>query len=70
MPLTPSQKRKVAELREISKIACIDFWNVEHSNDDNSVKDVVLDLKARFQNGVFERPQRHRRHNFANEYNS
>jgi hypothetical protein len=44
MPLTPSQKRKVAQLREISKIACIDFWNVENTDDDNSVKDIVLDL--------------------------
>ena len=44
MPLTPSQKRKFAELHEISKIACIDFWNVERSNDDNDVKDIVLDL--------------------------
>jgi hypothetical protein len=44
MPLTPSQKHKVAELREISEIACIDFWNAESSNDDSSVKHVVLDL--------------------------
>jgi hypothetical protein len=45
MPLTPSQKRKVAGLREISKIACIDFWNVESSNDNNSVKTSCLTLR-------------------------
>ena len=44
MSLTSSQKKKVAELHEISKIACIDFWNVEHSDDDNSTKHSVLDL--------------------------
>lgn len=44
MALTPKQKAKVRELEEISKLACVDFWNVQHSNDDNDVKHIVLDL--------------------------
>ena len=44
MALTPRQKAKVKELEEISKIAGVDFWNVEHSHDDNDAKNVILDL--------------------------
>lgn len=44
MPLTPRQKAKVEELKEISKIVCVDFWNVDTSNDDNDVKNMVLQL--------------------------
>jgi hypothetical protein len=43
-PLTARQRAKVKELEEISKIACIDFWNIENANDDNDVINIILDL--------------------------
>jgi hypothetical protein len=44
MALTRAQKAKVRELEEISRLAGVDFWNVEHSTDDNDVKNIVLEL--------------------------
>jgi hypothetical protein len=44
MPLTLKQKAKIKELEEIGRIACVDFWNVKDSCDDNSIKNAVLDL--------------------------
>ena len=44
MPLTAALKAKVSELEEISKIVCVDFWTVEHSEDDDDVKEAVLDI--------------------------
>jgi hypothetical protein len=42
--LTATQKAKVRELEEISKLTHVDFWNVEKSDDDNDVRNVVLDI--------------------------
>ncbi|HEX3495559.1 MAG TPA: hypothetical protein VHT02_00030, partial [Methylocella sp.] len=44
MPLTPKQKAKIKELEEISELVGVDFWNVKDSSDDNSVKNVLLDM--------------------------
>ena len=44
MPLTARQKTKVRELNEIAKLIGVDFWNAENSSDDNSVKNVLLEL--------------------------
>jgi len=44
MPLTPRQRAKSKELEEISKLVCVDFWNVENSQDGNDIKNIVLDI--------------------------
>jgi hypothetical protein len=44
MALTPSQQAQINELQEISKLVCVDFWNVENTKDDDDVKDILLEL--------------------------
>jgi hypothetical protein len=44
MALTSSHQAQVNELQEISKLVCVDFWNVENSKDDDDVKTTWLEL--------------------------
>ena len=43
-PLTPKLQAKIKEIEGIARIACVDFWNVPQSKDDDDIRDVVLDL--------------------------